>query len=270
MQIKKILILICLFLAQFSCNAISFWGYKQEKKAETENFPLPFLSNIELRKKIITELETYLEDVKKKTDNTVKECADTIIRIHLDASKIQTQGKTATYKQIEYLNRKLSNLSTRKQNLINIQDTCKQIVDIITKKIALQKEIINYLQSPKTQFKPIYTWKEFQDTQIKISEQIAQTEAEKNRRETIKKQLIAEKETLLSLQKQLDAKEKERDKIIGQANHSKSESKTGDKDSPLSSSEIIKFESDIVDQEISLLKERIKFSNKKIEKLTEE
>lgn len=247
-----------------------FFGGDNVKKLSTDNVGLSFLSAIEARKKAISDLETSLADVKNRVDVLTKEFADAIVQVHLDASKIQSQGKGASDKQIEYLNRKLSILSTRKQNLVNSQDIGKEIIEIIEKRIALQKDFITYAQAAKPDHKPLYSWKEFEEFQIKVSEQIAQVESEKNKKETLKKQLIAEKETLLSLQKQVESKEKERGKIIVQANQGKGDEGLKNKFSGLAESEIIKFESEIIDQDVNFLKERIRYSNQKIEKLSEE
>ncbi|KKQ33437.1 MAG: hypothetical protein US49_C0001G0117 [candidate division TM6 bacterium GW2011_GWF2_37_49] len=269
MQIKKILILLNIALIQFNCGAI-FWGSNDVKKLTSDAGGLSFLSNIEVRKKAISDLELYLSDAKSRIEILIKECTDTIMQIHLDASKIQNQGKGASDKQIEYLNRKLSILSTRKQNWINSQELGKETIEIIEKRIALQKEIFAYLQLAKPEHKPLYSWKEFQESQIKISEQIAQIESDKKKKERVKTQLIVEKETLLSLQKQVESKEKERDKNISRANQSKEDDKLKNKYSGLSETEIIKFESEIIDQDVKFLKERIRYSNQKIEKLAEE
>lgn len=269
MCVKKLLTFLVVLFYPMLCPAMFFWG-GYSKKTAAEAVTLPFLSNVEARKKAISELEISLVDLKNRINVLSKECADSIVQIHLEAAKIQSQGKTATDKQIEYLNRNLSILSTRKQNLVNTQEIGKETVEIVDKRITTQKEIVTYIQAQKNQYKPIYSWKEFQTYQIKVSEQIAQLESEKNKKETLRKQIIAEKETLLSLQKQCDSKEKERDKIISHANPNRSGEISQKHAEGLSAPEVIKFESEIVDQEINFLKERIVYSTQKIERLTEE
>ncbi len=256
---KILIILLASFL--HSINAMQFLNITKQYDQKT-NVALPFLSNTEMRKKQISELEVFLREVKSRLGEINKESSNALAQIQIEGTDIQKIGAHASEREIEYLNKKISTFNARKQNLINLQEVNQETIAIIEKRIEILKEILNYLQAPKIQPKPIYTWKEFQDAQIKTSEQIAQIETEKLKRENIKKQILAEKGALLSLQKQLDAKEKERNKIINQTH-------SHDKDEEIST-DIIKLESEIVDHEINLLNERIKYSNQKIEKLTEE
>ena len=253
-----IILLTCLW---HSTNAIQLLNITKQYD-QKNNTVLPFLSNIEMRKKQISDLEIFLREIKSRLEKLNKESANALSQIQIEGTDIQKIGAHASEREIEYLNKKISTFNARKQNLINLQEVDQETIVIIEKRIEILKEILNYLQTPKVQPKPIYTWKEFQDVQIKTSEQIAQIETEKLKRENIKKQILAEKETLLSLQKQLDAKEKERNKIINQTH-------SHDKDEEIST-DIIKLESEVVDHEINLLNERIKYSNQKIEKLSEE
>jgi small-conductance mechanosensitive channel len=240
---------------------------KDSSKAEAA---LPFLSGVEMRKKQIVELEARLTELKKRVEEQSQECSSALAQIQIDGAEIQKIGARASEKEIEYLNKKIATFNARRQNLINIQEIGKTTVSIAEKRIELQKEFLNYLQTeiakrdqtPKQQLKPIYSWKEFRDAQIKMSEQIAQIDAERLKKENIKKQILAEKETLLSLQRQLDNKGAELGKIINKKGINESE-----EDLP---KEIIKLEAEAVDQEISLLREKIKYSNQKIEQLTEE
>lgn len=257
---EKILFILLACLT-VSIHAMQFLNPTKQDD-QKNNVALPFLSSIEMRKKQISDLEAFLRETKSRLEELNKESSNALSQIQIEAADVQKMGAHASEREIEYLNKKISAFNARKQNLINIQEVDQETVAIIEKRIEILKEILNYLQAPKTQPKPIYTWKEFQDAQIKTSEQIAQIEAERLKRENIKKQILAEKGTLLSLQKQLDAKENERNKIINQTT-------TNKKDEEISS-DIIKLQSEVIDHEINLLNERIKYSNQKIEKLTEE
>ncbi|MFH1254729.1 MAG: mechanosensitive ion channel domain-containing protein [bacterium] len=261
MKIHNKMLIILLACLWHSIDAMQFLNITKQYE-QKNNVVLPFLSNIEMRKKQISELEVFLREIKSRLEEINKESSNALSQIQIEGTDIQKIGAHASEHEIEYLNKKISTFNARKQNLINLQEVDQETVAIIEKRIGILKEILYYLQAPKIQPKPIYTWKEFQDTQIKTSEQIAQIETEKLKRENIKKQILAEKGTLLSLQKQLDAKEKERNKIINQTH-------SPDKDEEIST-DIIKLESEVVDHEINLLNERIKYSNQKIEKLTEE
>ncbi|MFA6990594.1 MAG: mechanosensitive ion channel domain-containing protein [Candidatus Babeliales bacterium] len=261
MKIHNKMFFILLTCLWHSTYAMQFLNITKQYDQKT-NVVLPFLSNIEMRKKQISDLEVSLREIRSRLEELNKESSNALAQIQIEGTDIQKIGAHASEREIEYLNKKISTFNARKQNLINIQEVDQETVAIIEKRIEILKEILNYLQAPKIQPKPIYTWKEFQDAQIKTSEQIAQIETEKLKRENIKKQILAEKGTLLSLQKQLDAKEKERNKIINQT-------PSHDKDEEIST-DIIRLESEVVDHEINLLNERIKFSNQKIEKLTEE
>ena len=261
MKIHNKMFFILLTCLWHSTYAIQFLNITKQYDQKT-NVVLPFLSNIEMRKKQISDLEASLREIRSRLEELNKESSNALAQIQIEGTDIQKIGAHASEREIEYLNKKISTFNARKQNLINIQEVDQETVAIIEKRIEVLKEILNYLQAPKIQPKPIYTWKEFQDAQIKTSEQIAQIETEKLKRENIKKQILAEKGTLFSLQKQLDAKEKERNKIINQT-------PSHDKDEEIST-DIIRLESEVVDHEINLLNERIKFSNQKIEKLAEE
>lgn len=257
---KKMAFSLMFFVVQL-LNGMQFFSSSSQEQSKSE-MGLSFLSSVEMRKKQIAELESRLTEFKKRVDENNKECANSLAQIQLEGAEIQKRGAQASEKEIEYLNKKIATFNARRQNLINIQEICKTALLIAEKRIELQKEFLNYLQTTKQQFKSVYSWKEFQDAQIKTSEQIAQIETERLKKENIKKQILAEKETLLSLQKQLDNKENELSKIINKKEEGESREEL--------SKEAIKFETEFIDQEINLLNEKIKYSNQKIEKLTEE
>ena len=177
-----------------SVHAMQYLNFTKQDDQKTGT-ALPFLSNIEMRKKQISDLETSLREIRTRLEELNKESSNALSQIQIEATEVQKMGERASEREIEYLNKKISAFNARKQNLINIQEVDQETVEIIEKRIEILKEILNYIQTPKPQPKPIYAWKEFQDAQIKTSEQIAQIDAEKLKLDNIKKQILAEKGT---------------------------------------------------------------------------
>ena len=200
----------------------------------------------------------FLASTKKRAEEFNKEFVKRIENIDIDISNVQSKIKNSAEKSLELLNKKLSILNSRKQTISSIQELWRIMVELLEKQIVLLKASLEYKQTLKKPLNIIYEWKDFQDSQVKFSERIGQLNAEKRQKEIIKRQLSGEKETLLSLQKQLDIKNKEREKL--------SELYINGNDGLLDSS-LIKLTSEIFEHELSLLKEQIEHSKLKIEKL---
>ena len=120
--------------------------------------------------------------------------------------------------------------------------------------------MIQFLQPSHTELKPAYSWKEFRDLQIRISEQSFKIQNDKSRREEIKKRRAVANERLISWERQRDAKDKERDKfLLGTINKTK-----------LLNTTAMNQEVEIVSQELSDLNEKIEYTKLKNEKLEAE
>ncbi len=140
---------------------------------------LTFFSAIEQRKKRIDELEKQLTAFKKRAENENISLTKTITKVKLDINNVQLLLKKASDDKsgdVDYLNKKLMLLYDRKQNISRTQELWKNGIEFIEKNIKIDREIIEFLQGKKEDLKPVYSWKEFRDAQIRASEFSAKIE----------------------------------------------------------------------------------------------
>src|SRR5579862_4470158 len=88
----------------------------------SEHKAIPFLGAVELRKKQATELTETMLSVKQRSEAFDKEATRTLNKINLDSAQAQSQLKRADEQEHEYLNKKLTILNSRKQNILDIQE----------------------------------------------------------------------------------------------------------------------------------------------------
>lgn len=217
---------------------------------------LPFLSSTEAQKKQLDDIDIMQTEIKKREGEAGKNITKALVKLNLDINETQTKLKTAQEDDAEVLSKKMAALNMRKQVLYAMQELWKEILISTEQRITITKESIEYTQAAKPQPKALYTWKEFRETQLKFSEHQNNLEREQQIKENLKKQFIVEKETELSLQKQIDAKNKDREKIISQLNL------TGKGATSLDSQQA-RLEIDCLEQEINLLKEKSDYSKLK-------
>ncbi|MFH1643619.1 MAG: mechanosensitive ion channel domain-containing protein [bacterium] len=225
--------------------------------------PIPFVGTIEAKKKQFEDLDKKLVKFQKKKDDTNKDSSQLIKKIDFLINETKKElRETADSDEKELLNKKISVLSDRKQNLINYQELWKSTEEIIKKDLKQIETIILFEEKKKEREegkKPVFTWKELQKSQTEIYELIAKIDTEKSQQEELKKQKIAEKENLYSLQKQKDSKVTQSDEIANKIKiHSEKESEE--------SLRILKLKLEIISEEINLLKEKIESSNLLLEK----
>ncbi len=223
---------------------------------------LSMVGNLELRKNQQTELEKVLAAYTKRFSDTQKTISSTLNKIKTDLAEAQQKLKDAPELETDFLNKKIAILHDRRQNLFDYQDLWQDIIKLLNAHIKLVSEIIDFLQTAKPELKPTYTWKEFRELQIRISEQLVKIQSDKTKRENLKKQKVAITERLSSLERQRDALEKERGKIVTQLEGSDTKA--------FIDTDAIKFDSDRVSQELSNMHEKIAQTKLIIEKLDAE
>jgi small-conductance mechanosensitive channel len=221
---------------------------------------LTFFSAIEQRKKRIDELEKQLTAFKKRAENENISLTKTITKVKLDINNVQLLLKKASDDKsgdVDYLNKKLMLLYDRKQNISRTQELWKNGIEFIEKNIKIDREIIEFLQGKKEDLKPVYSWKEFRDAQIRASEFSAKIDAARSRRDHLAKQRDAEREKVVTLLKHIEVKNRERDKVIAGAQSGATSTQKNE----------ISHDADLLHEEINTLEEQAQFARLTIDAL---
>jgi small-conductance mechanosensitive channel len=201
-----------IFLTFFFTAAYpSSFPYLQER---AKGVGLALINPLEQRKTQHTELEKAFADLKKRADDALKIAARAQSKVALEISEAYTRLKSASDSQADFLNKTISLLNDRKQNIIDCQELWKEITENTQARLKLLDDYIEFLQSRRPEPKPAYLWKEFRDLQIKSTEQFDKIEGYKVKRDTLRKQKNAKIERLASLEKQYSVKTKEREKVV--------------------------------------------------------
>lgn len=220
------------------------------------------VSDLEVRKDQRDEIEKNLAPKKRRSDELYKIATDSLKNIENDLIEAKEKVKTLSEVEADLLNKKIMILNDRKQTLIDLQNLSREYIDLTERHRKLVEEFIDFLQAPRQALKHVYQWKEFRDWQIRISENTLKIQSHKEKRENIKKKKAAAYERLTSAEKQRDVKNKELEKLVAQA--------TGGAKQPSSQPMALKYEIDVLAQEVNTLDEKIKSTNLLIEKLDEE
>ncbi len=224
---------------------------------------IPFTGTIEAKKKQLDDSEKKLLEIQKNFEISNKENNQTIKIIDKEITETKKQLKAEVEpEEKEYLNKKITILNDRKQNLNNYQELLQQTEEIIKKNIKLINEIISFheIKDEKEEGKPAYSWKELQNAQNKIYELIAKINSWEKLLDSLKNQKFNAKENLFSLQKQKDLKTSESEDISNKIKDiSKEESEESRK--------TLKLKAIVINEESSLIKEKIEYSNLLNEKL---
>jgi small-conductance mechanosensitive channel len=252
---KKLLGIVITF---FCIKSIIYAQFNTQKNNQATTTLLPFLGVNNHETSPLEALNNILTTNKKSADEANKGLVKSINKINVDITSAQTRLKFAHDRDFEYLNKKVSLLNARKQLLMSHQELWGEFVELIEKHITLLKSAAEYYQNPKEKLNPVYSWKDFRSAQTKYAEHVDQVNLEKRRHETIKKQIVGEKESLASLQRQLDVKSKEREQLTPPS---------GKERSTVARISLLKHAADIFEQEINLLNEKMDISKLKIEKL---
>lgn len=249
---KKILgFLLTLLMIENSLCAM--FSVKKEVKSMME---IPFLNTNSTIESPTDQLTTILEVMKKKSDETSKGLTKSLNKVNKDIKDIadlQPRLNAAQDPEFEYLNKKGLLLNARKQTLMSHQELLGQVTELLEQHISLLKAQADYKQESKQKPRPFYSWNDFREAQAKCAENQAKIDLEKGKKEKIAKQILSEKESLASLEKQLDVKGKLALADGGPKGVAKKAT--------------LKQIADIFEQEINLLNEKIELSKLKIDKL---
>jgi len=221
---------------------------------------LTFFSAIEQRKKRVDELEKQLTAFRKRAENENIALTKTITKVKLDINNVQQLLKKASDDKshnTDYLNKKLMLLYDRKQNIGRTQELWKNGTECIEKNIKINREIIEFLQGKKEELKPVYSWKEFRDAQIRTSEFSAKIDASRSKRDHLAKQRDAEREKVVTLLKHIEVKNRERDKVIAGAQSGTTSTQKNE----------ISHDADLLHEEINTLEEQAQFARLTIDTL---
>lgn len=254
MKINVKVLFICLFLPHMPLNGMSLPQTGQP-------LSIAFATSIEFRKTQLIELEKKLTILKKREDDTKKLFEESLKNIAIELTEAQQLLQKASENDTEFIHKKISVLNDRKQNIFEIQELWRIILDDVVKHSKFIEYAIETLQKPNHQLKPAYSWNEFRDAQMIFSEFVARLESEKNLRENIKKQKTAFYEKLTSLEKQYENIKEEHDKLIFQLDRKKPTNGETESGSQL------KFKGENLAQELEAVKEKIEHNKLLIEKL---
>ncbi len=232
---------------------------KQEVSPEQNKSILPFFSGIEAKKKERKVLDDDISTLKKRADEVKKTLTDTLSQITYELTQAKDVTEKSEADKSEQVNKKITFLNDRKQNLSAYQDLFKVIEDVLVARTAKIDEHINFLQHKQNLvLKSLYSWQEFRDQQAEISRLNGKLDELRAKKESFIKQDLTEKETISSLQKQIEFKTKERDKTI-------TDSKSNEKVEHQHLS--LKLETDVFNEEINLSKEKVTTLQLKLEHL---
>jgi len=226
------------------------------EKASVKGIPL--LGSVELRKRQREELTQYQEQLKKRTDESQQKVNTSLQRITSDLTEAKQQLKQVPEQESELIDKKIVIYHDRRQNLTEYQELWRVIAGIVQTHIALIDEILEFYQKHQRSLKPAYNWKELRDVHNQVAEATGHIEADKAKRENLKKQKAATLENLSTLEKQLETKTKEKQKLVSQLQSSTQ---------PVQDSATIKDIGDNLDQELLSLQEKIDRANLVLEKI---
>lgn len=266
MMVKKIYISLALVAAPFLNfmplhSTYSFTTFfdsdsKQESSVDPKEM-LPFFSSIKAKKKECTAVEEELEVLKKRIEEGRKVLTEAMSQVTYELTQAKDSVDKIEADKVELLNRKMTFLNDRKQNLTIHLDLFKALEDVVKARIAKLNEHIAFLHKKQTiVLKPFYSWQEFREQQAITSQLTNKLDELKTKKESFIKQELTERDTIASLQKQIEFKIKELDKII-------TESKTPEK--PEVQHHSLKLETDVFNAEINLNKEKVAALQLKLE-----
>ncbi|MFA5075310.1 MAG: mechanosensitive ion channel domain-containing protein [Candidatus Babeliales bacterium] len=247
---KKLKINLIILLVGFSFFKTSFTFLDfQSLTGDTKSVDYLFSINLQTKKQQQKELEEKIISFKKRFSEANKSISKNINSISTRILELKNNLKTASDEEQENINKLMSLLTDRKENLLKLQELWKKAEELLLDYVKLLKDIIIEQQKEKEEeVKFAYSWDDFKQNQERVAELIAKLQVEKDKRESFKKQKVTEKETLISLQKQLETKDKQKDVGAKTFKNKNIDIKT-------------------LEQEINILNEKINYANLKIENL---
>ncbi len=244
---KKFLKLNIIIFLALCCSIKSNFALLDIKQftGGDKSVDLLFATDLESKKNKLEQLEKRNTQFQKRMESTTKTIVKSLNKINSDVTELKSRLKNLDQEEEENTNKLISLLGDRKEHLTKLQELWKKTEEVLLDHIKLLKDIITSQQKEiSEEVKFVYSWKDFKLSQEKVMLLFAKLQEEKDKKESLKKQKIAEKETLVSLQKQIDTKNKQRE-----------------------NPEIKDIDIKILEQEISILNEKANYSNLKIENL---
>lgn len=220
-------------------------------------------SGIELRKSQREELERNLVELKRRYDEAIKQSGHTMADLTRQLTQAHEESDNGSDQDPEVLSKKLAILNDRKQRLIDYQELWREVVDAKEARIKALSNFIEVLKRGRPDPKPAYSWKEFRDAQMFVSEQFGKIDTLKTKRDNFRKQKAAIAERLTSLERQQQVKTKERYRLIAQADRKYD---SANKSEQIGNAQI-KSDAEIIAQELTALTESTEQMKLTIEKL---
>lgn len=258
MLILKVSFLLFALFSQLNAMP-DFFSAAHEKK---KNLGITLVSNLDIRKTQLNDLEKNITQKKKHADDIQKSTNDALALIKDELQEAQASVKTLSDANADLMNKKIMFLNDRKQNFLDYLELSKDYVELAERHRKLIEETIEFLKAPQPPLKPMYSWKEFRDAQIRISEHAGKIQIYKVKRDNLKKQKTAAHERLSSWERQRDVKNKERENLVAQGDTSTK--------APYADTVALKYQADILAQEINVFNERIENTKLLIQKLDDE
>jgi len=166
--------------------------------------------------------------------------------------------------KIEHLNKKNSFFTEQKQILLSLQSILKNIEEKHINRLRITKEAISFLEGKLTKkLKEVYTWEELRLAQEVTSKIAEKTKRNKNKLTILQKSKTTEEDTIISLKKQIEVKQAERDKALAQLKEKAKLETAENRDL----AEKISLTENIFNIEIETLKKKIQLSEFKIKEL---
>lgn len=254
-MIKKWIVILGLLVAGNSYTMSNFFSSSPQPA-------IPFLSTIELCKKQLADLEQQTTNIKHHSTNDELFINKKIAGIETDISLTQQSITSANGNDLENSNKKLTLLNNRKQQLKQTLELWKEILAVLEQHRSHLDTVMNYHREQETtpsSLKPIYSWKEYKQYQMDTTEIAAKLDSSKEKRKALQKQQQALTETIVSWQKQLGSKQQEQKNILGQIRM-----RSGVTTPKVS--HLIKWDADVLDQEVAGLIEKINHSKLSLQK----
>ena len=255
----KIFIVLCASLL----SGTPSYGFFNFMPLDIENSnALPFLNTLETKKIALKKIETDLALLKQQNPDRERATEAQINAINktIDAAKKRLLFVRTEAEQ-EYLLKKITSLNERKQNLALSQEFFRENEAIFEKHLIVLKEIIDYNDlSKKKSSKMFYSWQDLRDAQTQSTETATKLDIERKKKNDLLKQKTGELETLTSLQKRIEVKNKEQKKSISVAQGP--DKNVYDRKFALTN--------DLLDEEIDALKEQVDYSELVIKKIDQE
>lgn len=220
------------------------------------------LNDVEYRKNQFNKLGESKKLFKAKSGNAIKVINETKVTIEKLSKETDEKLRDASVAHEGLLKQKQVVLSDRIQNFLNFKDLWLGVEEKLLKHEKLVKDLISLLQSKKIEAddKVAYSsWKDLDVTKKEVDQLEGELEAEKSKQDSLKKFKTTEKEEIALFKKEIAVKVAEKEKIAKElAGHAESEDGVGLLIE-------LKLKADIVEQEITYLKEKVEVSEFKIE-----